>query len=134
MFEYVHHVHYLVNSCDAMVDYLEKNFGMKPEFVGNNKNGKEARYNVGKTEIQITEPLDPSSNHGKFLAKHGPGVHHVAWAVDGIEQLAKDLAAKGNKVKMGKEGEGARKTHHGYMVCSLDQASSLGVKFQLVGD
>ena len=132
MFQYVHHVHYVVKNRDAMVEYLEKNFGMKPDFVGVNHNGKEAQYSIGKTQIQIAEPSDPNSKQGQFLAKHGPGVFHVAWGVDNIQQVAQDLAAKGNKMQMREEGGIGKSTAHGYLVCNLDPASSLGVRFQLV--
>ena len=132
MFLYVHHVQYFVRNCDAMVDYLEKNFGMKPEFVGVNKHGKEAQYNVGKTQIQIVEPTDPLSKKGQHLAKHGPGVVHVAWAVDNIQKVAQDLAANGNKMQLHEEGGTGKSESHDYVVCDLDAASSLGVRFQLV--
>ena len=80
MFLYVHHVHYVVNNCDEMAAYMEKNFGMKPDFIGINSNGKEARYKIDKTQIQMVEPL-PGSKQERYLAEHGPGVYHVAWAV-----------------------------------------------------
>ena len=33
MLQYVHHVHYVVHNRDAMVDYLEKTFGMQPDHL-----------------------------------------------------------------------------------------------------
>jgi hypothetical protein len=132
MFAYVHHVHYLVRDRDAMVEYLEKNFGMKPDFVGVNHNGKEAQYNVGKTQIQIAEPANPNSKQGKHLAKYGPGVFHVAWAMENLRQVAKNLAANGNNMELREEGGVGPSTAHGYLCCNLDPESSLGVRFQLV--
>ena len=94
MLQYVHHVHYVVHNRDAMVDYLEKTFGMKPDHlvVYEDRGMKDALYDVGQTHIQITEPLDPHSDIAKHLATHGPGVYHVAWGVDNLPQVARDLA------------------------------------------
>ena len=128
--QYVHHVHYVVQNRDAMVEYLDKNFGLKPDHlvVYEDRGMKDALYDIGKTHIQITEPLDPTSKIGQHLAKHGPGVFHVAWAVDNIRKTAKELAAKGNKIR---GIEGILESPRGYLTANIDPASSHGVWFQL---
>jgi methylmalonyl-CoA/ethylmalonyl-CoA epimerase len=130
MLQYVHHVHYVVQNRDAMVDYLEKNFGMKPDHlvVYEDRGMKDALYDIGKTHIQITEPLDPTSAIGQHLATHGPGVYHVAWGVDNIQKAAQELAAKGNKMR-GKDG--ITESPRGYLTANIDPASSHGLWFQL---
>ena len=135
LLQYVHHVHYVVQNRDAMVDYFEKNFGMKPDHLVEYDNGmKDALYDVGKTHIQISEPQDPTHVIAKHLAKHGPGVYHVAWGVDNIEKVAKELAAKGNKMWGSREvsgKEGINESRRGYLTANIDAASSHGVWFQL---
>jgi methylmalonyl-CoA/ethylmalonyl-CoA epimerase len=126
MFLYVHHVHYVVRNRDDMVAYLEQNFGLKPDFIGINSNGKEASYEVGGTQMQIVEPL-PGTKQEQHLAEHGPGVYHVAWAVGDAGLAAKDLSAKGNRMQQTKGT-----TRDGYPHCNIDPASSLGVRFELV--
>ena len=129
MFTSVHHVHYVVRNRDAMVAYIEKNFGLKPtnQEVHPGR-GKDAMYKVGTTLIELTEPLDPNSPMAKQLAASGPGVWHVAWRVPSVRQAAKELAAKGNKLR----GEGGlTQSPRGYTTVNIDQASSLGVWFQL---
>ena len=45
---------------------------------------------LGDTHIELLEPTSEDSPIAKFLAKHGPGLHHVAYAVeDVVEALAK---------------------------------------------
>ena len=132
MFKYVHHVNYVVRSCDAMVEYLEKNFGMKPDHLSQDHRFKQALYDIGKTQIQITEPLDPASRHGKYLAAKGPGVFHVAWAVDNLQKVAQELATKGGKTIFRGEpvssGE-VYKSSHGYKNFTTD---AHGVLIQLI--
>ena len=130
MFKFVHHVHYVVRDRDAIVDYIEKNFGMKPEklVVYEDRGMKDALYQVGPTLIEITEPLTPDSGIGQHLAKHGPGVYHVAWGVENLPQVAQDLAAKGNKLR---GAGGITQSPRGYLTANIEPESSLGLWFQL---
>ena len=138
MFKHVHHIHYLVHNRDVMVDYLEKNFGMKPDQVFEDKDNhrKEAIYVVDKTQLQIVEPTDTTSIQARHLAKYGPGVYHVAWAIDNLRTVVPDLIAKGNKLKFNEElaKESILKSPRGYPNCNIDPASSHGLWFQLVGE
>src|SRR5262245_22690848 len=133
MLQYVHHVHYLVKNRDAMVEYLERNFGMKPKHLidqgGKRRDMRDAIYQVGKTQIEITEPLNPESPMGQQLAKQGPGIWHVAWGVDNIQKLAKDLVAKGNKLR--DIDKLTTDSIHGYVTINIDRASAHGLHFQL---
>ena len=128
MFKSVHHVHYLVHNRDEIVDYMDKTFGLKPTDLIEHRGLKEALYDIDKTQIQFTEPLDPTSDLTEQLAKHGPGVWHVAWGVDDIQQVAKALAAKGNKLR---GAEGAPVGPLGYRTINLDRSTSHGLIFQL---
>lgn len=39
---------------------------------------------AGSTEVELLAPLDASSPIARFLARRGPGVHHVAFRVDDV--------------------------------------------------
>ena len=128
MLQYVHHVHYVVQNLDEMVQYLEKNFGIKPAELIEHRNLKEALYDIDKTQIQLTEPLDPKSEMAQKLAKDGPGVWHVAWGVNDIRNVAKDLMAKGNKLR---NEDGITNSPLGYLTININKASSHGMFLQL---
>jgi len=64
----------------------------------------------------------------QYLAREGPGVYHIAFGVDGIEEVAKGLAAKGNTLR---EAGGTGRSAEGYVTATLDPASSLGFPFQV---
>ena len=103
---------------------------MKPDRlqVYEQRGMKNAIYKVGPTSFEITEPLDPTSAMGKFLDQHGPGIYHLAWGIDNLQQVARELAAKGTKVR----GEGGiTQSADGYLTINIDQESSLGLAFQL---
>ena len=42
---------------------------------------------VGDTEIELLQPTDPESGVAKYLAKRGPGMHHLCFEVDDIEAV-----------------------------------------------
>jgi len=128
MLKYVHHVHYVVENRDEMVEYLEKNFGIKPTDLIERHDQKEALYDIDKTQLQLTQPLDPNSEMSQKLAQDGPGVWHVAWGVDDIRNVAKALAAKGNKLR---GQDGIHNSPLGYLTVNIDRASSLGMFLQL---
>ncbi len=130
MFNFVHHVRFLVHDRDAMVDYIEKNFGMKPDRlqVYEERGMSNAIYKVGPTSFEITEPLDPDSAMGRYLAQQGPGVYHLAWGVDDVRRVAQDLTFKGNQLS----GEGGvSRSADGYLTANILPESSLGLPFQL---
>jgi len=53
---------------------------------------------VGGTRIELLEPTSPDSPIAKFLARRGPGIHHVCLASDGLE--ADDAALRGAGIQL----------------------------------
>ncbi len=50
---------------------------------------------VGESHVELLAPLAPDTPVGKFLAKKGPGLHHVAYGVEDIEATLAALRAAG---------------------------------------
>ena len=50
---------------------------------------------VGENHVELLAPLGADTPVGKFLAKRGPGMHHVAYAVDDVGAALRDLAGEG---------------------------------------
>jgi methylmalonyl-CoA/ethylmalonyl-CoA epimerase len=50
---------------------------------------------VGESRIELLEPTSGDSPVARFLARRGPGVHHVCFAVEDIDRALDELAAKG---------------------------------------
>ena len=51
---------------------------------------------VGDGHVELLAPLGPDTPVGRFLAKNGPGLHHVAYAVSDIEATLERLAGCGD--------------------------------------
>jgi methylmalonyl-CoA/ethylmalonyl-CoA epimerase len=129
MFNKVHHVTYVVNSVQEMSDYLQNNFGMKPESVDEfqDRGYKSILYRVGDTIVDFFEPTRDDTSMARQLKETGPGVAHVAWGVDGIDQLFQDLKSNGNEMR----GDSPTTSPFGYKTLSIETASSHGIYFQL---
>lgn len=59
---------------------------------------KAALLDIGESHVELLEPLGPDSAVGKFLARRGPGLHHVAYRVDDIERTLSELSQAGMKL------------------------------------
>src|SRR6516165_5762889 len=52
-------------------------------------------FRVGDVRLELLEPTDPASTVAVFLEKRGEGLHHVAFAVEGIEARIAELKQSG---------------------------------------
>jgi len=57
-----------------------------------------AIFPCGESRIELLESTDPDGPIGKFVAKRGPGIHHVALGVNDIEATLEELASRGVRV------------------------------------
>jgi methylmalonyl-CoA/ethylmalonyl-CoA epimerase len=93
----IHHVGIAVMDLDEAIELYRSAFGA--ELVGrarNEKDGIEAAFiHTGTGEVELLSATRPESPVGKFLAKHGPGLHHVAYGVTDIAQALADARAAG---------------------------------------
>ena len=53
---------------------------------------------VGETKIELLESTDPDGPIGKFIEKRGEGIHHIAFAVEKIEEHLAHAEAMGVKL------------------------------------
>src|ERR671919_395855 len=57
-----------------------------------------ALLDIGDGHVELLRPLCPDTPVGKYLAKKGPGLHHVAYAVDDIDGVLQRLKEQGVKL------------------------------------
>jgi methylmalonyl-CoA/ethylmalonyl-CoA epimerase len=56
---------------------------------------KTAFFKVGDTKIELLESTDPNGPIGKFIDKKGPGIHHIAFAVEQVQEALNEAQVKG---------------------------------------
>jgi methylmalonyl-CoA/ethylmalonyl-CoA epimerase len=97
VFGRIDHVGVAVEDIDSALALYEKSFDMAlahRETV--ESQGVEAvLLDIGDGHVELLRPLDPETPVGKFIARKGPGLHHVAYAVEDIEAALERIAATG---------------------------------------
>ena len=97
MFTRIDHIGVAVENLDDAIKLYERSFEMElahRETV--ESQGVEAvLLDVGEGHVELLAPLGPDTPVGKFIARKGPGIHHVAYAVEDIEAALEQVKAAG---------------------------------------
>jgi methylmalonyl-CoA/ethylmalonyl-CoA epimerase len=126
---HIEHIGIAVNSIADALPYYEKVLGLKCyniEEVTDQK-VKTAFFMIGQTKIELLESTDPEGPVGKFIEKRGEGIHHIAFAVENIEERLVEAAAAGVKLIDAAPRKGAE----GLSIAFLHPKSTFGVLTEL---
>lgn len=126
---HIEHLGIAVDNLEESIKYYEDVLGMtcySVEEVADQK-VKTAFFLVGNTKIELLESTSPDGPIGKFIAKKGQGIHHIAFAVDDTNAALK-LAEKRGVTLIDKE---SRKGAEGLNIGFLHPKSTLGVLTEL---
>ncbi len=126
---HIEHIGIAVNNIEESVKYYEDILGLKCYAIEEVKDQKvkTAFFMLGQTKIELLESTDPEGPIGKFVAKKGEGVHHLAFAVEGIEGALEELSNKGVQLVDQKPRKGAE----GLDIAFLHPKSTGGVLTEL---
>ena len=86
-----------------------------------------AFFQTGDSKIELLEASIETSPIAKFIAKKGPGIHHIAFEVENIEAEMKRLAALGFELL----NETPKKGADNKLVCFLHPKTTNGVLIEL---
>ena len=130
MFGRIDHIGVAVEDIDAAIELYRDGFGMElahRERV--ESQGVEAvLLDVGDGHVELLAPLGPDTPVGKYLAKNGPGLHHVAYGTDDIDAELARLAGLGMALVDAVPRTGIR----GSRVAFLHPSASGGVLTEVV--
>lgn len=128
----IEHLGIAVKSLEESIPYYEEVLGLtcySIEEVADQK-VKTAFFRIGEVKIELLEPTAEDSPIAKFIEKRGEGVHHVAFAVDGIEGALAEVEAKGVQLI----DKTPRKGAEGLTIAFLHPKSTKGVLTELCED
>ncbi|MCB0876907.1 MAG: methylmalonyl-CoA epimerase [Solirubrobacterales bacterium] len=130
MLDRIDHTGVAVDDLDAAIKLYTEALGMPlvhREVV--EEQGVEAvLLDVGDGHVELLSPLGEDTPVGKFLAKKGPGLHHVAYAVTDIEAALASLADAGVELIDAEPRIGIRRSR----VAFLHPRSTGGVLTEIV--
>lgn len=122
---HIEHIGIAVNNLKEAILFYENIFGLKCYKIEEVKDQKvkTAFFRVGQTKIELLEPISPEGPVGRFIAKNGQGLHHIAFAVDNADESLEELEGKGVRLIDKQSVKGAEKLNMGF----LHPKSTLGV-------
>ena len=126
---HIEHIGIAVASLAESVAFYEKVLGLKCyniEEVPDQK-VRTAFFMVGQTKIELLESTDPQGAIGRFIEKRGEGIHHIAFAVENIEEKLKHAEKEGVRLIDHQPRKGAE----GLDIAFLHPASAHGVLIEL---
>ncbi len=93
----IHHLGVAVDDLDAAVDTYERLFGAALEHRATvpDQGVEAALLRVGDGRVELLASLGDDTPVGRFLAKRGPGMHHVAYEVRDLSRELAHLADQG---------------------------------------
>lgn len=132
MIKGIDHVAIAVENLEETLKQFRRLFGLEAEHreVIPSYDVEVATVNLGNTCIEFVEGKSPDSPTSKYIEKKGPGIHHVALAVDDIAAAMSSLSAAGAKLidaspRIGKGGS---------LVAFVHPSSTGKILYELVQD
>ena len=119
-----------VEDLDQALAFYQRAFGLTPEYreVVDSDGVEEAMLNVGGVYLQLLQATREDSPIAKYLAKNGPGLHHVGFGVDSVAGTLDHLRTEGVRLI----DEAPRRGGGGHTVAFVHPKGTNGVLVELV--
>jgi methylmalonyl-CoA epimerase len=93
----IHHLGVAVDDLDSALETYERLFGAEVEHQATiDEQGVRAMsLRIGEGRVELLEALGQDTPVGRFLAKRGPGMHHVAYEVNDLRATLAELTREG---------------------------------------
>ena len=106
----VAHIGVAVHSVDALIPFYRDVLGMDPVPLADADGARIAGLAAGEALVELLEPAKADSPIGKFIARRGPGIHHICFAVDDLAAALGRCRAAGIRLidevpRVGAEGK-----------------------------
>jgi len=126
----IHHVGIAVANLDESIELYRSTLGAELlHRASSDRDGLEAAFmRTGKGEVELLSTTKPDSPVGKFLAKRGPGLHHVAYGVPDVAKALDEARAAGLELIDAEPRMGM----HGAMIAFVHPKSMGGVLTEFV--
>lgn len=126
---HIEHLGIAVKSLDEAIPFYTNILGAECYAIEEvaDQRVKTAFFQVGQTKIELLEATNEESPIAKFIEKKGEGIHHVAFAVEGLQQALDSVAASGIQLIDKQPRKGAE----GLNIAFLHPKSTFGVLMEL---
>ncbi|HPJ55388.1 MAG TPA: methylmalonyl-CoA epimerase [Bacteroidales bacterium] len=127
--KHIEHIGIAVRSLESAIAFYESKLGLKCYAIEEVQDQKvrTAFFKVGQTKVELLESTDPEGPIGKFIEKKGEGVHHMAFATEGLQENLDELSQNGIRLI----DKNPRKGAEGLNIAFLHPKDTLGVLTEL---
>jgi len=94
----VAHVGIAVPSIAAAVPFYRDVLGLVPGAPETADGATIVNLHLGEVDVELLEPREPDSPVGKFLARRGPGIHHICYRVPDLDAALARCRAAGYRL------------------------------------
>jgi methylmalonyl-CoA/ethylmalonyl-CoA epimerase len=129
---HIEHIGIAVKNLEESIKFYEEVLGLQCyniEEVADQK-VRTAFFQVGDTKIELLESTDPEGPIGKYVEKKGEGIHHIAYAVENIEDKLRHAEEQGIRLIDKKPRKGAE----GLDIAFIHPKSTHGVLTEICED
>lgn len=114
---HIEHIGIAVANLEESIAYYENILGLKCYSIEEVKDQKvkTAFFMIGQTKIELLESTDPEGPIGKFIEKKGQGIHHIAYAVEDVNEALKEVEEKGVRLIDKQSRKGAEGLNIGFL-------------------
>ena len=121
------HIGIAVDALDRILPFYHDLLDLPREPLDDADGARIAGLRAGDSLVELLEPKHPDSPIGKFVAKRGPGVHHICFAVDDLKATLERCRRAGIKLIDDVPRSGA----DGKPIAFLHPSSTAGVLIEL---
>ena len=123
----VEHIAIAVEALQPSIDLMRDTFGLPLDYEEQIGQTRLAMLPVGETFIELLEGQGSESSVTRWINEKGPGLFHICFEVEDIDEALAELRAKGVKLR----DETPRIGHGGARIAFLDPASTGNVLIEL---
>ncbi|HSA54898.1 MAG TPA: methylmalonyl-CoA epimerase [Gemmatimonadaceae bacterium] len=121
------HIGLAVRSLDEILPFYRDVLGMTETALADSDGARIAGLVAGEVLVELLEPASPDSPIDRFIARRGPGIHHICFAVDDLDATLERCRAAGVRLI----DETPRVGAEGKRIAFLHPASTSGVLVEL---
>jgi methylmalonyl-CoA/ethylmalonyl-CoA epimerase len=92
------HIGIAVDALDRALPFYRDVLGLRSAPLDDADGARIAAVRAGDSLVELLEARAPDTPIGKFVAKRGPGIHHICFAVDDLDATLQRCRAAGIKL------------------------------------
>ena len=83
----ISHVGIALHALNSAIPFFRDILGLEPVAIDDSDGARIEAFPAGESLVELLEPQGDDTPIGKFIARRGPGIHHICFAVDDLDAV-----------------------------------------------